>query len=600
MASFVVVIPSQKDSILAPGLFRAAIQSASRARSTPQINDVTKPWASAAVFAHRNGSGSAIAGDGQSGSWLLAIGPWFHDDGYASGSEPRLLHAYLQTGALDLARALEGFFCIAIGDGRTQEVLVITDIIGSCHCFVRLLEAGIAVSSSSSVLAGLSDFRLDPLACQEYLCTGTVYEDRTIYQEVRKLAAASVCVFSDGKLRRADKYWDITNTADRPLKSSAAPSHLWETLVSAAARIGKTFPNPVCDLTGGYDSRALVAAFLGSGVPFSTTVSGDQHSADVRISKALAALAHLPHVHSVLDGPVGLDDLKATVPLTDGEYDAIEYARIMRIHQQLATRFDISLNGSFAEIARGYWWDLLWPQAGKRSVIDANAVARRRFAPSGSCFAWFAAEKRIDLLSHFAGLVQRTNAGLEELPNTLQIDNVYLMMRMQRWQGRIASSTNQLWPCLSPFMFRSVLEAMLRAPPQCRHRSLLIRTMLALFRPQLASYPLEHGYPAVPMTVKNVYRFWPLLPHYGAKIWSRVRANLPLIRSAPASPHPLTQLLESREMLLDPERMHSIELFDPLILRERLNPGHPLYTRILSLELALEHLAQAGSNLKGG
>ncbi|MGH8607286.1 MAG: hypothetical protein ACREX9_07690 [Gammaproteobacteria bacterium] len=600
MGSFLVLIPSPQERISAPKVFSKAIEKASQAKSVSLINGIQEPWACAAAFTRRNGSGSAIASDGQSGSWLLAIGPWFHGDGYASGSEPRLLHAYLQTGALDLARALEGFFCIAIGDGRTQEVLVITDIIGSCHCFVRLLGAGIAVSSSSSVLAGLSDFHLDPLACQEYLCTGTVYEDRTIYQEVRKLAAASVCGFSDGKLRRADKYWDITNTADRPLKSSAAPSHLWETLIRATTRIGKTFPNPVCDLTGGYDSRALVAAFLGSGVPFSTTVSGDPESADVRISKALAALAHLPHVHSVLDSPAGVDDLKAALQLTDGEYDALEYARIMRIHQGLAARFDISLNGSFAEIGRGYWWDLLWPHAGKRIAIDSHAVARQRFAPSGSCFAWFAAEKRVDLLSHFAGVVQRTNAGLERLANTLQIDNVYLTMRMQRWQGRIASSTNQLWPCLAPFMFRSVLEAMLRAPPQCRHRSLLIRTMLALFRPQLAAYPLEHGYPAVPVTMNNMHRFWPLLPHYGAKIWSRVRARLPLIRSAPSSPQPLTKFLESRKMLLDPERMHSIDLFDPLILRERLNPGHPLYARILSLELALEHLVQAGSNPNAG
>ncbi|MGH8578659.1 MAG: hypothetical protein ACREVK_00580 [Gammaproteobacteria bacterium] len=331
-------------------------------------------------------------------------------------------------------------------------------------------------------------------------------------------------------------------------------------------------------------------------MPFSTTVSGDKHSADVRVSKALAELAHLPHVHSVLDSPAGLDDLKATVPLTDGEYDALEYARIMRIHQQLATRFEISLNGSFAEIGRGYWWDLLWPHAGKRMAIDCYTVARRRFAPSESFFPWFAAERRIDLPSHFAGVVQRTNAGLEGLPTTLQIDNVYLTMRMQRWQGRIASSSNQLWPCLSPFMFRSVLEAMLQAPPQCRRRSLLIRTMLARFRPQLAAYPLEHGYPAAPVTWHNAYRFWPLLPYYGAKVWSRVRTKLPLPRSAPSSPRPLTHLLESKKMLLDPERLHSIDLFDPLVLRQRLNPDHPPYARLLSLELALEHLAQAGSS----
>lgn len=68
---------------------------------------------------------------------------------------------------------------------------------------------------------------------------------------------------------------------------------------------------------------------------FSTTVSGDPQNADVRISKALAAMVHLPHMHSVPEGPIGWDDLKVASQLTDGKYDAIEYSRIMRIHQKL-------------------------------------------------------------------------------------------------------------------------------------------------------------------------------------------------------------------------------------------------------------------------
>ena len=46
--------------------------------------------------------------------------------------------------------------------------------------------------------------------------------------------------------------------------------------------------------------------------------------------------------------------------------------------------------------------------------------------------------------------VARAGAAITQFPNTSQMDNAYLTLRMQRWQGRIASSTNQIWPALSP------------------------------------------------------------------------------------------------------------------------------------------------------
>ena len=80
--------------------------------------------------------------------------------------------------------------------------------------------------------------------------------------------------------------------------------------------------------------------------------------------------------------------------------------------------------------------------------------------------------------------------GLGTLPNTTQMDNVYLNMRMQRWQGRIASSTMRIWPCVSPFMWRLPMEAALSAPPSVRLHSRMSRRLIEHFDPRLASLPL--------------------------------------------------------------------------------------------------------------
>src|SRR5699024_7304107 len=71
---------------------------------------------------------------------------------------------------------------------------------------------------------------------------------------------------------------------------------------------------------------------------------------------------------------------RAALPLVDGEYDILEYARVLNVHRQLAARFGISINGSGGELIRGYWWELLFPRTGQRNHFDARRIAQRRFA----------------------------------------------------------------------------------------------------------------------------------------------------------------------------------------------------------------------------
>ncbi|MHB1360713.1 MAG: hypothetical protein ACYCWC_14150 [Rhodocyclaceae bacterium] len=99
----------------------------------------------------------------------------------------------------------------------------------------------------------------------------------------------------------------------------------------------------------------------------------------------------------------------------------------------------------------------------------------------------------------------------------------------------IASSTNQLWPAFSPIGFAQVLDPILAAQADTRFRSLLARRLFQRFAPPLARIPLEHGYPPVPASPFNFWRFSPLLSHYGGKVINKVAAKLGAARK-PAAP----------------------------------------------------------------
>jgi hypothetical protein len=600
MGNFLAILNTESLRDEGGRLFRSGIAIARTLKRQQPSKTVETSWSHAASFPRQNGSGAPIFIDSQTGNWMLTTGTWFHVNGTSCRDEARLLRRYVEVGPAQLGLELEGFFTVVLGNARTREIEVITDVVGSCQCFIRRLPGGIALSGSSLLLAALQPYTLDPVSCQEFVHTGIIYEDRTIYKEVQKLGPASVFRFADGALKNQLRYWNPSTLDPESLGGEMAVRQLWDCLTRAAEKLTRRFPHPVCDLTGGYDSRAMVAAFVADGTTIATTVSGLDGSPDVVVSRGLAELANLPHQQFPPQQPRSLADIKDAAVLTDGEYDLVEYARTLTVHKALLKKFDISINGSFGEVARGYWWEILVPQTGKRMKLDPARLARLRYAPRTFTASLFKPELRLELVPHFAQIVERSNSGLSSTPNTFQMDHAYLAMRMQRWQGRIASSTNQLWPCLSPFMFRSVLETMLQTKASLRKRSLLIRRMLARFQPRLANFPLEHGYPPVPATWKTVPRFLlPLANHYGTKVLQRAGVVTQHASSLPLRPVRM-EMWQDEEVrqLLNPAAMKSASLFDDVGLanflsqsRQETFSANKEWSRLLTLEYTLCRIA---------
>ncbi|WNM63981.1 hypothetical protein [Candidatus Nitrospira neomarina] len=578
-------------------------QAASRLLALKPQGAAQSKEAFAVSFARTDGSGGAVVGDPKTGSWLLAIGTWIHRQSFECQTEQCLLTQYLEIGSLKLAGALEGFFTILIGDGRTGEVTLITDITGSCHCFAREFSCGIALSSSSLVLGRLGMVELDPLGCQEFLSVGTIFEERTLFKNVHKLPGATIFTFSAGRVQREQHYWDIKHLTPEAFEGRYSTDSLWEALTRSARFLGGRYPTPICDLTGGYDSRALVAAFLGAGVPVTCTVSGQPQNPDVIVSKGLARVAGLDHIHLPRTPQVSLEAIMRAFQMTDGECNLFEYAGILQTQERLIGKFDLSVNGSFGGLARGLWWELLFPYLGASGKLDGNLLVKRRYAFGAYDRTIFPHEIQVDIVDHLSGVIDRLTEGLAHFPNTFQMDFVNLSMRIHRWQGRIASSTNRLRPCLSPFGLRSVLEVVLQTKTQFRVRSLLIRHMLHRYDPTFARYPLALGHPAEPLTWNNMHRFFPLVVHFGKKGIHKLSqmANLNVFGSQficnPDSR--LNTLLKEDAVrdLLNPSSMRTLQILEKAPLKRFLSASqdsdflwNEQLMRIFSIEYTLRSL----------
>jgi asparagine synthase (glutamine-hydrolysing) len=538
--------------------------------------------------------------DEQSGDWLLSVGSWFHTSGLGPGEEQKLLELFQERGAVPLASELEGFFTLVVGNIEQKQLLVITDVVGSCHAFWRQFPGFVVLSGSSLLLAALKPCHVDPIACQEFVHTGIIYEDRTLFTEVRKLAPATVFWFCDGRLKRHHQYWDPCSLKPESLCGQAAVDALYDSVTASIKAITRVFPNPVCDLTGGYDSRAVIAGFLSARAGFTATVSGPAGSGDVTISKALAQMLHVPHLHFPPRSATTFAEARESLFFTDGEFDLIDYASILGTHRAQSRNFQISINGSFGELARGYYWELLVPRTGKRELLDAVKLASARYASGRILPGLFRPNERIEMVPHFTQMIKRNNTGLENTPNTFQMDMSYLGLRMQRWQGRIASSTNRIWPCVSPFIFRSTLEVILQTDNALRRRSLMIRRMFHSRQRALAEFPLEHGYPAAPVRLGNLHCFLPLASYYGAKLLRWIGMGYEQVE-LPDRMQTRLKLWEEPEVIamLQPDTMRLAVLLDPAALKSLLRRSKETnfsedseWRRLVTLECTLGSCAR--------
>jgi hypothetical protein len=541
----------------------------------------------------------------QNQCWVFSIGTWILSNS-SNTILVDLLNRYHEIGFERLAGELEGFFVIVIGDETHNELVLITDLVGSCHAFLREFDGAIAISGSSLLLASLAPSSPDPIGIEQFLRNGIIYEDRTIYEGIRKLPPASVIRIADGRVRSVEKYWSAGQLRPCTLTAGDASERMWSAMSSAGKRIGKTFPNLVSDITGGYDSRLLLAGLLGCGLEPSTFVSGRPDSPDVVLGKQISAHFGLSNTHVDSTGSVDFKEVQSAFVLTDGEYNVVEYARILRSHCRLSSQFDISLNGSFGELARGYWWELLFPHVGAKRKLDAHRISRARFAPARPHFRLLRKELDFDLADFLARAIEQTNCGLEDAPNTLQLDHLYMMMRMQRWQGRIASSTNRLWPCLSLLGMRSILEPILEAKPSARERSYLVRFLLSRYMPELAKIPLEHGYPAEPLRITNVHRFIPVITYYAGKVGERLTRQLrrlPTTNSSNGIPNRLHLWQSAEVQQLMSQETPLMSVLDPSQLAQFLRLSQdfsfafsPEWERLLSLQMAFQRAAEVSSS----
>jgi len=189
---------------------------------------------------------------------------------------------------------LDGRCVIVRGDDDRRELLLWTDALGAYPVFVTRAAEATWFSNSAEVLRGLHGGRdLDPVALAGLLGGGWSLDGHPVWAAVRRLERGSVLRLSAGEpaCRHLNlPTEEIRSRLGAELDATRAAGDLVECLRALADWPGR--PSTLL-LTGGRDSRLLVAAARAAGLTLPVFTAGAPGDADMEVAMTVRRLTGL-------------------------------------------------------------------------------------------------------------------------------------------------------------------------------------------------------------------------------------------------------------------------------------------------------------------
>jgi asparagine synthase (glutamine-hydrolysing) len=258
-----------------------------------------------------------------------------------------LVHGYSEWGIDELVARLRGMFAFGLWDERERKLFLVRDRLGVKPLLYSAGDNHIAFASTArSLKAGGFGSRIDEQAVVEYLEFGYVTDERSIYEGVSKVPAATILEWSGGRTGTR-RYWQppvITPSAK--ISFDEAVEETERLFLSAVERRLQADVPVGALLSGGVDSSLVcwAVAHLGGDVTaFTVGTPGDQLD---ETEDAVSTACALGIRHRVLE--LSADDAPGVYELVDAYAEPFACASalgMLRVSRAVATSATVLLTG---------------------------------------------------------------------------------------------------------------------------------------------------------------------------------------------------------------------------------------------------------------
>lgn len=443
----------------------------------------------------------------EQGDDLVAVAGTLTFDGLMGRPALQALLASAEVPEPDWSRLGGQFAAIVRKSGRT---FLLTDFFAAFQVFH---DEGMRLFSTSLLAAAKAQKRLsfDSQGLYEFAFNVFPIGNDTIFAELKTLGPDTVVELGDQGA--------IAHRTAKPLPERAEDMGMDERIARHRDRLSEVVAGHVrqfgdrifCPLSGGMDSRLVLAALRAQGCRPGIFVYGAPDDADVEIAKAIGAAEGFEV--AALDKeahPVAPDQFPEIVERNFHEYDALpNYGELFENGMNAAARDArhqngaLSASGGCGEIYRNFFFLPDRP-------VSAGTVARSFFAR----FAPGDATGRFDSRAFLRAIEDKILAALgrpgdrSRLPRGL-VEQAYPRVRCRAAFGREISLESRYGPYLMPFLDHRVVAETMKLPIHLKNAGRFEARLLEAIDPVLARYPSAYGHDfATPPSRKHRFAEW--------------------------------------------------------------------------------------------
>lgn len=274
------------------------------------------------------------------------------------GGDAARVRAGYRTLGSGFARDLNGTFCAAVVDDEAGRVVLTSDRMGSYPLYWFTTETSIVFASELRALMRVHPKpALNPHAVSDLLTLTFPFGDKTLAAGISVLPPASTLTwdrasgqvhidryaswepsFQQGDLTRDEYLESLGRALDRAMDRAVAGPH----------RFGMS-------LSGGLDTRVMLAGTEQRGIHLSTFTLGGPGCADEVIGARLARMARTTHAFVAMEERALASLLPMTermVSLTDGMYTSDGFTEVLALRAFERSDFTVLLRGHLGELVK--------------------------------------------------------------------------------------------------------------------------------------------------------------------------------------------------------------------------------------------------------
>lgn len=418
----------------------------------------------------------------------FAVGTLIYREKTAGGALKRLFEDF-RVGRLDRSKLL-GQFCVGIH--LEDKIYLFTDRLGVYRVYH---DANKQVFSNSflCIVELIERVGINKQSVYEYVIQGGTYGGHTFYEEVRTLTSDLVIDVETATIECGQPYRPNNGFANKTIDENIELNA--HTIKSYARQLISVFgENISCALSGGYDTRLLLAALLNRGLLPKLHVYGASTDSDVAIALEISKAYNWPikHIDKRQFARAHPDEFKVISERNFHQFDGFTYSGIFDNGADLQTRHErvsegeLYLNGGGGEIYRNFFHLRSRPYNVKEFLWSFYCQFDPRTFTSEFC------EKQ-----YLDNLKRKIREVLDVQEDTLrreQIEFLYPGFRGRFWMGRNLSLDNRFGSALTPFSDLSIVESALTVPVAQKEFGNFEARLIRELSPSLASHQSGYGY----------------------------------------------------------------------------------------------------------